>query len=252
MSEVIWGINPVLEALKSRPEKIEEIIISKSHLRGKVYQIVEQAKKLGLPLKIQAKFHPAKIPREAQTQGVVAYLSEYRYADLAELKSRWEKAQEAALVVAADGITDPQNLGALIRSAEAAGAHGLIVPKRRSAGITGVVAKASAGALIHLPVARVPNLVRALSWLKDQGLWIVGLAGEAQTTIYELDLTLPVALVIGSEGKGLRELVRKNCDYLASIPMKGRVDSLNAAVAGAVALFEVVRQRYFKLKEPTK
>ncbi len=246
MSEVIWGINPVLEALRSRPEKIEEIIISRPHLRGKVYQIVEQAKKLGLPLKIQARFQPAKVPKGTQTQGVVAYLSEYRYADLSELKGRWKEAQEAALVVAVDGITDPQNLGSLIRSAEAAGAHGLVVPKRRSAGLTGVVAKASAGALMYLPVARVPNLVRALSWLKDQGLWIVGLAGEAQTTIYELDLTLPVALVVGSEGKGLRELVRKNCDYLASIPMRGRVESLNAAVAGAVALFEVVRQRYFK------
>ncbi len=245
MSKPIWGINPVLEAIKSSPEKIEEIIILKANLRGKIHRIIEQAKKYGIPTKIKSNFQPPKVPKEAVTQGVVAYLLEYPYVDLLELKKKWEDTCEKPLVVIADGITDPQNLGSLIRSSEAAGAHGLIIPKRRSATITGAVVKASAGALLHLPVVKVSNLVQAISWLKEQGLWIIGLASEAKTSIYEIDLTMPIALVVGSEEKGLRELVRKNCDYLASIPMRGKIDSLNAAVAGAIALFETIRQRSY-------
>lgn len=246
MSEVIWGINPVLEALKARPEEIEEILIARARLQGKVHQVIDLARKQGVPFKVQARFTPPKLPKGTPTQGVVAYLKGYRYAELSDLARRWEEAGESPLVVAADELTDPQNLGSLIRSSEVAGAHGLVLPKRRSAGVTGVVAKASAGALWHLPVAQVNNLVQALRWFKERGLWVVGLAGEAPKTIYEIDLTMPLVLVVGSEGKGLRNLVRETCDILAAIPMRGQVESLNAAVAGAVALFEVLRQRRYR------
>ncbi len=245
MSEVIWGINPVLEALQARPEDIEEIWIDKDRLRGRVYRVLDLARKKGVSLRVKKKFFPPKVPQDAVTQGVVAYLREFAYVDLQTLASRWEARGEPPLVVVADEITDPQNLGSLIRSAEAAGAHGLIIPKHRSAGVTGVVVKASAGAMLHLPVARVTNLVQALKWLKKAGLWVIGLAGEAQTSLYTLDLTVPVALVVGSEGKGLRPLVREVCDVLAAIPLAGHVESLNAAVAGAVALFETLRQRRY-------
>ncbi len=245
MSEVIWGINPVLEALKARPEEIEEIWIAKERLRGKLHRVVEWARKRGVPVRVQRHFAPPKVPKDAVTQGVVAYLWGFNYVDLHDLAERWQSQGDPPLVVVADEITDPQNLGSLIRSAEAAGAHGLIIPKHRSAGVTGVVVKASAGAALYLPLARVTNLVQALKWLKEQGIWIIGLAGEAQSSLYTLDLTMPVALVVGSEGKGLRPLVREACDMLAAIPLVGRVESLNAAVAGAVALFETLRQRRY-------
>jgi len=150
---------------------------------------------------------------------------------------------EPPLVVVCDGISDPHNLGAIIRTAECAGAHGVIIPKRRSAGLTAVVAKTSAGAVSYLPVARVPNIPALLKDLKKKGLWISGAAAEGDRTLYEADLRSPAAIVIGSEGDGMGRLVRENCDFLVSIPMKGRMNSLNASAAAAVLLYEALRQR---------
>ncbi|NPB08988.1 MAG: 23S rRNA (guanosine(2251)-2'-O)-methyltransferase RlmB [Thermodesulfobacteria bacterium] len=245
MAEIIWGINPVLEVLKSDPQRLEEIVITKGELRGRLYQVLEKAKKAGVPVKIREKLPEHELPPQARTQGVIAYLKGFDYASLDELLARAKEREEPALLVAVDGITDPQNLGSLIRSSEAAGAHGLIIPKKRAASITGTVIKASAGAIAHLPICRVTNLGRTLEELKERGLWIAGLDARAESNIYQLDLTLPLVWVIGSEDRGLRPNIREKCDFLAAIPMRGRIDSLNAAVAGAIALFETLRQRFW-------
>ncbi len=246
MAKVIWGINPVLEYLRHAPEKLEEIIISKKELRGKAFQIVEKAQKLGIPVKIKRDFAPPHVPKEANTQGVVAYLKEFDYAPLEELFQRAKASEEEPLFLALDEITDPQNLGSLIRSAVAAGAHGVIIPKHRAAGITGTVVKVSSGAVSYIPIHQTKNLGRLLEDLKERGLWVAGLAAEAESTIYQLDLALPLVWVVGSEGKGLRPSIREKCDFLAAIPMRGPIDSLNAAVAGAIALFETIRQRHYR------
>ncbi len=244
MSKIIWGINPILEILKSHPEKLEEVLIVKSELRGKVYQILEKARQKGVPIKVRARLPEHELPPKARHQGVIAYLKTFDYASLEEILKKAKERGEPPLLVAVDEITDPQNLGSLIRSSEAAGAHGLIVPKKRAASITGTVIKASAGAVAHLPVCRVTNLGRVLEELKEKGLWVAGLSARAESTIYQLDLNLPLVWVIGSEGRGLRPSIQEKCDFLAAIPMRGRIDSLNAAVAGAIALFETLRQRY--------
>ncbi len=246
MGKVIWGINPILEYLRHDPNKLEEIVISKKELRGKVYQILEKAKKLGISIKIKKDFTPPGVPPEAHTQGVVAYLKEFDYAPLEALLQRAKDKKEKALLLALDEITDPQNLGSLIRSAVAAGAHGLIIPKHRAAGITGTVVKVSSGAISHLPIHQAKNLGRLLEELKDRGLWVAGLEARAESTIYQLDLDLPLVWVVGSEEKGLRPSIKEKCDFLAAIPMRGPLDSLNAAVAGAIALFETLRQRYYR------
>jgi 23S rRNA (guanosine2251-2'-O)-methyltransferase len=246
MAEIIWGINPVLELLKKDPQQIEEILVIRRQLKGKVYQIVEKAQKEGVPLKFKNRFPEHLLPSEARHQGVVAYLKLVPYASLEEILERAKRLGEAPLLAAVDEITDPQNLGSLIRSAEAAGVHGLILPKKRTVSITGTVAKASAGAVAHLPLCRVTNLGRVLEELKERGLWVAGLAGEAESLIYQLDLSIPLVWVIGSEGKGLRASIRAKCDFLAAIPMRGKIESLNAAVAGAIAFFETLRQRYYR------
>ncbi len=245
MAEIIWGINPILEILKTHPERLEEILIAKGELKGRLYQILERAKKAGVRVKVRARLPEHGLPPEARTQGVVAYLQEFAYASLEEILAKIKEKKETALLVAVDGITDPQNLGSLIRSSEAAGAHGLLLPKKRAASVTGTVIKASAGAAAYLPLCRVTNLGRTLEDLKERGLWVAGLEARAESTIYQLDLTLPLVWVIGSEDRGLRPNIREKCDFLAAIPMRGQIESLNAAVAGAIALFETLRQRFY-------
>ena len=169
-------------------------------------------------------------------QGVGAELAEFRYAELEDLL-------EGDFLLVLDGVTDPQNLGALVRSAHALGAQGVVVPKDRAAGVTPAVFKAAAGALEHCPLARVTNLVRALEQMKERGIWTVALAGDGERALPELDLTMPTALILGSEGSGVRPLVRRTCDHVARIPMSGKVGSLNVSAAGAIALYEVARQR---------
>jgi 23S rRNA (guanosine2251-2'-O)-methyltransferase len=178
--------------------------------------------------------------RSGVHQGVGAELTQFRYAELEDVLSAIEG---TALLLVLDGVTDPQNLGALARSAHALGAQGIVVPKDRAAGITPAAFKAAAGALEHCPVARVTNLSRALDLMKQQGLWTVALAPDGDKELGQVDLTVPTALVLGSEGTGVRPLVRKTCDHVARIPMAGQVGSLNVAAAGTVALYEVLRQR---------
>lgn len=242
MRELIWGINPVLELMQANPHKIKEIAILKTRISQRLDTIIKEAKRLKIPL-YQDSDLPSGLPKGAVHQGVVAWIEKFKYAHLEDIQEVWQRKKEPPFVVILDEINDPQNLGSLIRSAEAAGAHGLIIPKHRSARITGLVYKVSAGAVEYLKIAMVVNLVKTLEFLKKLGLWIIGTSPEAKISLYETDLTIPLAIVIGSEGRGLRPLVRKRSDILVRIPMYGRISSLNASVAGAIVFFEILRQR---------
>jgi len=233
----ISRINPLLEILRSSPKRVNKILLQKEGGRRPVGEIVALAKAGHIPYLFVPKQALDKL--SAYHQGVVATLAPKEFSSL---ESILEDAKNPFLVLL-DEVEDPQNLGAILRSAEGAGADGVILPERRSAGLTEVVYEVSAGALEHLKVARVPNLSQAMDELKKRGIWLVGAEGGGEGEYHEFDYTLPVGLVFGSEGRGLRPLVRKKCDKILSIPMRGRVNSLNVAAAAAVFLFEVVRQR---------
>jgi len=233
----ISRINPLLEILRSSPKRVNKILLQKEGGRRPVGEIVALAKAGHIPYLFVPKQALDKL--SAYHQGVVATLAPKEFSSL---ESILEDAKNPFLVLL-DEVEDPQNLGAILRSAEGAGADGVILPERRSAGLTEVVYEVSAGALEHLKVARVPNLSQAMDELKKRGIWLVGAEGGGEGEYHEFDYALPVGLVFGSEGRGLRPLVRKKCDKILSIPMRGRVNSLNVAAAAAVFLFEVVRQR---------
>ena len=233
---VIYGIQPTLEAL--RAGRVTAVAISTRRTAG-LAELVRLAERRQVRLR---RVEPAELDRLAGGgvhQGVVATADPLDACTVADLVA----AGDPPLLVVLDGIEDPRNLGAIARAAEAAGAAGLVVQKRRTAAVSSVALKASAGALAHLPLAPVVNVARALEELKAAGVWTVGLDAGAGRTLFEVDLRLPVALVVGAEGRGLRRLVRERCDWTAALPMRGRVGSLNAAVAAGVALFEAVRQR---------
>ncbi len=240
----VYGLNPVREILRAGGEGVSEVWLAEGAERSRAVAEVERlASGCGAKVRTAPR---AKLDRLAGLpghQGVVAVVSDYRYRELADLLGAARERGEPALLVLLDGVEDPQNLGAVIRSAHALGSHGVVVPRDRAAGVTPAVAKASAGAVEHCPVARVTNLARALTDLKEEGVWSVALVPEGEREIREVDLAGPTALVIGGEGQGIRELVRRTCDYTARIPMAGRVGSLNASVAAGIALYEAVRQR---------
>jgi 23S rRNA (guanosine2251-2'-O)-methyltransferase len=233
----ISRINPLLEILRTSPQRLNKIYLQKEGGRRPVGEIVSLARTHHVPYLF--------VPKQAldnlspHHQGVVALVASKEFVSLGEILS----AAQVPFLVLLDEIEDPQNLGAILRSAEGAGADGIVLPERRSAGLTEVVAQVSAGALEHLKVARVPNLAQTMDELKERGLWLVGAEGGSGEYFYEFDYTQPVGLVFGSEGKGLRPLIRKRCDKVLSIPLRGKVNSLNVAAAAAVFLFEVARQR---------
>ncbi len=237
----IAGRQPVLEALRSGRE-INRLLIAKGQRKGTIRQILALANKRGVLIQEVDRQVLDRLSEIDNHQGVLAQLAEVEYLSLEELLAREKTEGWAPLLVLLDGIQDPHNLGSIIRSADAAGAHGVIIPERRAAGVTAAAMKASAGAANYLPVCRVVNLVAAMESLKEAGFWIAGADMEGQVC-FKQDLTGPLALVIGGEGKGLSRLVREKCDFLTSIPMRGRINSLNASVAAAVLLFEVLRQR---------
>ena len=243
MSRFVYGVNPVLEALKAHPKDVMRVMLERGK-KGRRSQgadrVAQAAAQAGIRVEDVPQGDLAHRSRSGVHQGVGAELSDFRYAELEDVLAR---ASGSALLLVLDGVTDPQNLGALIRSANAFGANGVVVPKDRAAGITPASFKAAAGALEHCPVARVTNLARSLEQLKEKGIWTVALAADGAKQLAEVDLTAPTALVLGSEGSGVRPLVRKTCDHLARIPIAGQVGSLNVAAAGAVALYEVARQR---------
>ena len=243
MTDIIYGIHPILEALSARGHMVREIWVSKGGRSRKVRDILSQARELGVKVRSHQRQRLDSKAGTTAHQGIVAFLSPYPFADLDEILATARK-DDPALILALDGIQDPQNLGSLIRTAYVCGAHGVVLPKDRAAPLTAAVAKASAGALEHVAVARVTNLKRTLELFKKNGIWVVGLSREGENLIYELDLRLPTAMVIGGEAKGIRPLVAQTCDLLAAIPQRGLLDSLNAAVAGSIALYEAMRQRF--------
>jgi 23S rRNA (guanosine2251-2'-O)-methyltransferase len=239
---IVYGMNPVRELLRGGGEGVAELWLAEAGTRGAAFAELER---LGRERGAKVRSAPrAKLERLSGTdrhQGVVAVVADYRYAELEAILDRARGGP--ALLVVLDGIEDPQNLGAVIRSAHALGAHGVMIPKDRAAGITPAAAKASAGAVERCPVARVTNVAQTVEALKAEGIWSVALAADAQRPLGSLDLTGPTALVLGSEGEGLRPLVRKTCDLVASIPMAGELDSLSVSASAAIALYEVARQR---------
>jgi 23S rRNA (guanosine2251-2'-O)-methyltransferase len=234
---IIYGLNPVLEAL--RAGRARRIRVAGRHDQ-RVQQVLQLAGQERVPVEHVDARELERVSRGGVHQGVVAEVEDVAQYSVAELVAG---ATGAALIVVLDGIEDPQNFGAILRVADAAGVDGIVRQERHSAALDGAAAKTSAGALAHVKIATVVNIARTLDELKEAGVWTVGLAGEAEQRYSELDLRLPTALVVGAEGGGLRRLVRERCDVLASIPMRGHVDSLNVSVAAGIVLFEAVRQR---------
>lgn len=250
MSEIIYGIHPVREALKSSHLRIEKILIGTQTLHPPLQSIIDLAGERKIPVTLTTKESLERMAKGGVHQNVVGLLRETPYVDVAEILSNWKKTGNRALLLVLDGIQDPQNFGSLIRSASGCGVHGIIIPKDRSVRVTPVVVKASAGATAHLPIARVVNIAATLEALKKEGIWIYGASGEAKDLVYEMDLDTDLAIVVGAESKGIRPLVKKKCDRLFSIPMKGPVSSFNASVSGGIILYEVMRQRSLRHNEP--
>lgn len=237
----IEGRNAVIEAYRAgRP--IDKLFILDGCQDGPILTIKREAKAKQTPVKFVTKERLDQLSETGKHQGVIAYAAAYEYATVEEILDNVRQKGEAPFLFLLDNIEDPHNLGAIIRTANLAGAHGVIVPKNRAAGLTAVVAKTSAGALNFTPVARVTNLAKTIEELKKEGIWFV-CADMGGTTMYDLNLKGPIGLVIGNEGEGVGRLVKEKCDMVASIPMKGDIDSLNASVAAGVLAYEIVRQR---------
>ena len=238
----IEGKNAVMEALKAG-RSIDKVYIAKGEGDKTLRFIASKARAAGAVI---SEVDRRKLDQMSQThahQGVIAVCAVREYCTVDDIFAIAEERGEAPFVIVCDEISDGHNLGAIIRSAECAGAHGVIIPKRRSAGLTAIVDKASAGAAEHMAIARVPNLPTAIRELKERGLWIYGTAADGQSDLWHTDFTGPLALVIGSEGDGMGRLVSESCDFIVSLPMKGQVSSLNASAAAAITMYEILRQR---------
>ena len=246
---IIAGRQPVIEALKSQSVMVEKIYILYGVRGSPIDKIKNLARKKGVPFTEINKQKFRELASNTTTQGVIAVLSEAKYITVDDILEVSKQRNEAPFLLVLDEIMDPQNFGALIRTAECAGVHGIIATKHHSTVISSTVAKASAGAVAHMGIARVTNLAKTLDELKEKGIWVVGLDPNAPKYYYEVDYTLPVAIVIGNEGKGLRFLTKQKCDFLVKIPMFGKVESLNASVAGALVMYEVIRARQLQKRQ---
>ena len=242
----IVGINPVEGALSNDAERVRELLVEQGQRNARVQALAEQAKALKIPVHHRPRDQLDKVAGEARHQGVAALYEPPPMAHENDLAALMERDGANTLVLVLDGVTDPHNLGACLRSAAAAKVTAVIVPKDRAVGLTPVVRRASAGGADRVPLIAVTNLARTLRELKDAGVWITGLDGETDTSIYGVDFKGPVALVLGSEGEGMRRLTRELCDFVAKIPMPGAMESLNVSVATGVVLFEALRQRSAK------
>jgi 23S rRNA (guanosine2251-2'-O)-methyltransferase len=237
---VVYGINAVLEALRADSGKVERVCVQRDQRNPRVQEIIDASRRAHIPLSFEER---AWLDRKAEGdrhQGVLCHVAEMGVLEPEDILAQ---ASSPGLVLLLDGIEDPHNLGAIIRSAEVAGADGLFLPHRHSAGLSPAVARASAGAAAHLKIARIPNLARLIELLKKKNYWVAGLDASSDRQLWEADFTVPTALVLGSEGSGLHRLVREKCDFLVSIPVRGRVSSHNVSVAAGIALYEVLRQR---------
>ncbi|HJQ32546.1 MAG TPA: 23S rRNA (guanosine(2251)-2'-O)-methyltransferase RlmB [Pyrinomonadaceae bacterium] len=242
----VFGVQPVLEALRAGARPVERITLAEGAHESRLREILEIARYADIPVRRVPRAELQRIAAGANHQGVVATIAAAHYTHADELLDALAArvgTQEQPLAVVLDGVEDPRNLGAIIRTVECAGAHGVFVPERRAAGLTETVAKAAAGALEYVPVARVQNVVRLLEELKERGVWTVGTTADAETSYTDWDWTQPCALLLGGEGEGLRRLVRERCDVLVGVPLRGRIESLNVSVAAGVVLYEALRQR---------
>lgn len=238
------GRNAVLEALRSGRD-MEKLLVQKGNVEGTIRRIVAQAKEKGVVIQETSRQKLDELSQTKNHQGVIALVSAHHYTELEDILAAAREKGEDPFLLLLDGITDPHNLGAILRTAECAGVHGVVIPKRRSVGLNATVGKTSAGAVEYVPVARVTNIVKTMEYLKKEGLWIA-CADMDGLDHFDTNMKGPIALVIGSEGDGVSRLVRENCDFTASIPMYGKISSLNASVDAALLMYEVVRQRNFK------
>ncbi len=244
MADRVHGINAVSEGLRSSRRRPLALLLQKNHPSPRLARLLREGRAAGVPVSYHDKRELDRLAGHGHHQGAVLEMEAFAYLPLEDLLARWRTSGEAAFFLVLDGITDPHNLGAILRSADGAGCQGVIVPKDRSCPVTATVDKVSAGALEHVPLCQVTNLSRTLDALRREGIWVYGLAGEAGAAdLYSTDLCGNLALVVGSEGVGLRPNSRSHCDLLLAIPLRGRVASLNASVAASVALFEALRQR---------
>ena len=241
-NEIIEGRNAVIEALRAG-RAIDKIFIARGDVDKTLGHIASKARAKGIVVVEADRRKLDFMSRTKAHQGVVALAAVREYCEIADILAVARERGEAPFVVVCDEISDPHNLGAIIRSAECVGAHGVVIPKRRSAGLTAIVDKSSAGAAEHMAIARVANISAAIKELEEAGLWVYGTAADGANGLWETDLTGPIALVIGSEGDGMGRLVKENCDFILSLPMKGKVSSLNASAAAAVTMYEILRQR---------
>lgn len=239
--EIIFGIHAVEEALAARGRGFEYVAVASGRGDARLGKIAQLCRSAGVPVRAMPRDQLTRLARTETHQGVVAVAAEKKYSDLEDLLAR--KHGEYAFLVVLDGVEDPHNLGAIIRTAEGAGADGIVIPERRAVGVTATVAKASAGASEYLPIAKVTNISRTVEELKERNIWTVGLDERGDKPYDQLDYKMDCALVLGAEGHGLHEQIRKKCDFLVSIPMLGKVPSLNVSVAAAIVMYEVARQR---------
>ena len=239
---IIEGRNAVIEALRAGTP-VDKIYLARGETDSALGHIASTARSRGIVVVECDRRKLDGMSRTHSHQGVIALAAVREYASVDDILNAAREKGEPPLIVVCDELSDPHNLGAVLRTAECAGAHGVVIPKRRSAGLTAVVAKTSAGAVAHVPVARVPNIPALLKDLKKQGVWVFGTAADGTTALYDADLKGPAAIVIGSEGSGMSRLVAETCDVLVRIPMKGKLNSLNASAAAAILLYEAVRQR---------
>lgn len=242
MTKFIYGIHPVEEALKSNLP-IQKIFLGTQKPSPNLQRVLEMARKKNIPFVFTQRESLERMSRGGVHQNIVAILQEISFARMEEILSRWRGSGSKALFLILDGVQDPQNFGSIIRTSLGFGVGGILIPKDRAVGITPVVVKASAGAVAHLPIGRVVNIATTIDRLKKEGIWIYGASGEAEDRLYDLDLNIDLAIVIGGEGKGIRPLVKQRCDRLFSIPMKGPVSSFNVSVSAGIILYEVMRQR---------
>jgi 23S rRNA (guanosine2251-2'-O)-methyltransferase len=237
---VFYGINAVAEALKASPGSIERICVERGQKNSRIQEIVEMARQSHVRISFEERSWLDRKSGGLRHQGVVCFAAEMATLEAEDIL---EQAKSPGLLIILDGIEDPHNLGAILRSAEAAGVDGVFLPQHRSAALSATVVKASAGATSHIRLARITNLAQLIESLKKKGFWVAGLDADSDKSIWQVDLTVPTALILGSEGSGMHRLVKKKCDYVVSLPIRGAVSSYNVSVAAGIALYEVIRQR---------
>lgn len=247
MSRIVYGINPVREALVANPDDVEKVCYS-SRDKPPIKDILAICRKSGVKTFQDQKEKLDKLSECDSHQGVIAVIADFKYCHIEDILDAWRASSEKAFILVLDGIQDPHNLGAIIRTAESAALHGVIIPSDRAASVTSTVEKVSAGAVEHLKIAKVTNISRAIDVLKASGVWVAGAEAAEGLSLYDADLDVDLALVVGSEGKGMRPLVKQKCDFIFSIPMKGMVNSLNVSVSAAISIYETLRQRRSGLK----